>query len=302
MKTAPFLGLLPAVAVLAGGCSSAGLQDTDALQQAMHLDHKAAVSVLKKINTVDQPYRVEDGVTRSTFCADDLYLVAPADVAAWDKILGALDDYCAALDCLASQKASSDFTTASEGLGAKVNTLAKAGGIATGADLSAAETAVIELGSLVLQCKAQSDARSLAVKANPSFQSVIGALIEALGFEGDPPVPSSHGLLATFESEFSAGTAAEAKRFKGGTIGGFASLGPEQKRESIKELQAWLKVQQGHDDFVSTLKTLVAALDKVRRAHAALCGGDAEKASAAFAQLQADIKNVKDIYDDMKQG
>jgi len=301
MTQAPYLGLLTAVAVLAGGCANAGLQNTDALQQAMHADHKAAVRVLRRANIEDTPYRIEDGVTRSAFGAADLSLVAPADVAAWDKVLGALDDYCAALDCLASQKASTDFATASAGLGATLNALAKAQGVATDDKVSVAETAVIGLGSLVLQARAQSDALSVARKADPGFQAVIGSLIEALGFEGDPPVPSSHGLLASYDSDFSAGTAAEAKKFKGDSISGFASLGPDQKRASIQELQAWLKARQGHDEFVSSVKTLVSALDKVRRAHAALCGSDAEKASAAFAQLQAEIKGVKEIYDELKQ-
>lgn len=290
------------LAVLLGGCATGGIQNTDALQQAMDANHKAAVSVLKRANEEDLPYRIEDGLTRSAFSADDLSLLAPADIDSWDKILGALDSYCGALSCLTSPKASGDFSTACEGLGSKVGALAKAGGIKTGTKVSAAETAVTELGSLLMRYKGDSDARLVAEKADPSFQKVVGSLIEAFGFEGSPPAPSPHGILATYELDFSVGTAMEAKKFKGGEIEGFAAMGDDQKRASIRALLSWLKVKQDHDEFVASVRTLVTALDKARLAHAALASRDAANASAAFAQLQAEMKNVQAIYQQFTKG
>jgi hypothetical protein len=293
---------IPAVVLLAG-CATGGTNHAASLQKAMDANHRAAIGILQKANDEMLPYRIEQGVLGASFSKSDLSLLAPSDIAAWDKILCGLDTYCAALAELTSGKEAADYAGASESFGLKVKSLVKTVEGSTGAGIVDAGTAVTELGSILVTYKGERDVQAVAKAADRSFQTVVCGLVGALGFAGEPPRPVAHGLLASYEAGYQTINAEKSlRRFKGDAIAGFAAMAPAERRESIKNFVAWLRVEQDHEDFVESVAALAGALNKAAAAHAALARGDPATIGAAFAALRAEIQNTVQIYQKYKQG
>jgi hypothetical protein len=288
-----------------GGCASVTEETSHAadLEKAMAANHVATLGVLNRMNAEMLPYDIERASrpSQTSFGKKDLTFLAPSDIAAWDKILGGLDNYCAALSELTSGKEATDTAGACEALGKNMKSLAAAAKVTPNSAEGAAAVGLAALGDLLVRERANADARAVAAKADPKFQEIVGDLVSALGFSGRPPVETSHGLAATYEVSFeSAHLKSRLKDFPGDTISGFDAMGADERRAKIKEFVAWLGTEQEHDDFLGALKALAAALDKAAVAHAALAGGSKENVSAAFADLQAEMKNIKAISDSFK--
>jgi hypothetical protein len=285
------------------GCTAVDTKQAACLQQAMDASHKATMGILKRANEEMLPAQIERGVAGTAFSKDDLSLLAPADVAAWDDILSGLDAYCAALGDLTSGKSSAAFTTASESFGLKIQSLVRTVNGSSVSAVANARTAVAELGGILIKYKASREARTIAKAADPSFQAVIGGLIDALGFVGRPPTPATHGLLATCEVNFQAMNAEKSdKRFKGDAIAGFDAMTPAERRAAIKDFIAWLGVEEDHKQLVGSVTSLAAALDKAAAAHAALAQGSPGPIDAAFAELRAEILTTVQICQKLQKG
>jgi hypothetical protein len=276
-------------------------KDTACLKQAMDANHKATMALFKEMNERELPFRIEDGVNATSFSMDQLTTLAPADIAAWDKVLEGLDSYCDALDCLTNGRVVSDIESASESFGGNMQSLAKAAKMNAGSYPADAATAVTALGGILIQMKANADIHAIAKAADPQFHQVIEDLVTALGFQGDPPVPAADGMLASYEAHFATHNAPLAKEYKNGSIAGFDKKSPDERRESIEGLIAWLGAEQEHDDFVKAVHDLVLALRRAETAHHDLAVGTKETTAAAFAQLQAEVKDVQAIYEKFKK-
>ncbi len=306
----PLSGKYRPLLLLAGlalsGCNSVlqnlpdETKDTACLKQAMDANHKATMAIFREMNDRDLPFRIEDGINATSFSKDQLTTLAPADIAAWDKVLEGLDSYCEALDCLTNGKEVSDFESASEAFGGNMQSLAKAAKMNVGSIPADAATAVTALGSILVQMKANADVHAIAKAADPQFHQVIEDLVISLGFHGDPPVAASDGMLASYEVHYATRNAPLAKEYRNGSIAGFDQMTPDARRESIKGLIAWLSAEQEHDDFVKAIHDLVDALKKAETAHHDLAGGTKETTAAAFAQLQVEVKDVQAIYQKLK--
>jgi hypothetical protein len=183
-----------------------------------------------------------------------------------------------------------------------MQSLAKATKVTPGSYAADAETAVTAIGGIVINIKADDDIQKVAREADPQFRSIINDLISALGFEGNPPKPAAHGILATYQDHYNSYEAPFAKAFKGDAIANFAGMSPEQKKAAIDSFVAWLNTRQDHDTFVASVGSLVVALNKTAVAHQALADGSKPTLSTAFSQLQAEIKNVQGIYQKFKKG
>ena len=285
------------------GCTAVDTKPVACLQQAMEANHKAAMGILKGVNEEMLPARIEQGVAGTTFSKDDLSLLTPADVAAWDDILSGLEAYCAALDDLTADKSSAAFATASGSFGLKIQSLVKAVEGSSAPSIGSARTAVGELGGILIKYQASREARTIAKAADPSFQTAIRSLIDALGFAGRPPTPAPHGLLATCEVNFQAMNAEKSdKRFKGDAIAGFDAMTPAERRAAIKDFIAWLGVEEDHKQLVGSVTSLAAALDKAAAAHAALAQGSPGPIDAAFAELRAEILTTVQICQKLQKG
>jgi hypothetical protein len=301
-RSLPKIGWFMA-AVWCAGCTVVETNQAACLQEAMAGDHKAAISILKRANEEMLPYRIDQGVAGTSFSKDNLSLLSPADVAAWDKILGGLDAYCAALADLASGRSSAEFTAASESFGLNIQSLVKTVKGSGTPLIVEAGTAVTELGSILIKYKASREIQAIAKAADPNVQAAIGGLIGALGFAGHPPVRVSHGLLATYETSFATFNAEKSlKRFTGDAIAGFDGMAPAERRAAIKDFIVWLNAEQDHEDFVVSTTALAAALDKAAAAHAALAQGSKVAVGTAFAELRAEIQNTVQIYQKYKGG
>jgi hypothetical protein len=292
MQYLPFVLWLVAMA-WCPGCATVDAKQAACLQQAMAADHKAAMGIFKRVNEEMLPAQIEQGVAGTAFSKDNLSLLAPADVAEWDRILGGLDAYCAALGDLTSGDSSAAFTTASESFGVKIQKFVKVVNGSSVAALANARTAVGELGGVLIKYKASRDARAIAKAADPSFQSAIADLVDALGFAGRPPTPAPHGMMATCEINFRAMNAEKSdKRFKNDAIAGFDAMTPAERRAAIKDFIVWLGAEQDHQELVESVTTLATALDKAAAAHAALALSSPGPVDAAFADLRAEIQNT----------
>src|SRR5208283_1777744 len=149
------------VVVWCAGCTAVQTNQATSLQQAMAGNHKAAIGILKQANEEMLPYRIDQGVAGTSFSKDNLSLLSPSDVAAWDKILGGIDAYCAALADLASGKGSAEFTTASESFGLKIQSLVKTVKGSNSPAVVDAGTAVTELGSVLIKYKASREIQAI---------------------------------------------------------------------------------------------------------------------------------------------
>ncbi len=288
---------------LLAGCVTDETTSETALQQAMEANHKATITFLNKMNSEILPFRIEESLQATSFSKDNLTMLAPADIAAWDKILGALDTYCAAMVTLTSGKAATDLGTAAQSFGTNIQGLAKAAKTSLPAHTSVAETAITAIGEILINHKANAEAQEIAREADPHVQAVLGELIAALGFEGHPPKQSAHGILATYAVSYAVWSEPNrAKLFKGDAIAGYDQLSPDERKAKIHEFIAWLATEQDHADFVASANALVAALDKAAAAHAALAHGSKETISKAFAELQAEVKNVSALYQALNKG
>jgi len=305
--TGRFLPLITAMlaAMWCGGCATATVGTNQAawLQQAMDADHKATMGVFKRANQEMLPYRIEQGVAGTTFSKENLFLLSPSDLAAWDDILGGLDAYCAALADLTSGGSSAEFATTAKSLGLKIGSLVRSVHGSNAPSIGGAGTTVGELGNVLIKYKAGIGAQAIAKAADPSFQSVIGSLIDALGFAGHPPAPMPHGLVEACEVSYQTMNAEKiARRFKGDAIAGFDAMTPAERRAAIKDFVAWLDIEQNHQELVASMTALAAALEKAATAHAALAQGSSETIGATFAGLRADIQNMVQISRNYKGG
>ncbi len=303
-KTSWFRGAgIPAVLIfLLAGCAAEVGGNADELAKAMAANHQAVVATLNRVNDEARPFLIQQEVEAPAFSADKLFLLAPADVAAWDKILAGLDNYCAALGNLTSGKASEKYEEVTEAFGCNVQALAKAAKLNPGTVTEGVEAGVTELGAILIRRKASADAVAIAREADPHFQAVVHGLVEALGFAGRPPEPAAHGLLATYEADFAAFTAEQGKKFRDNGIADYETMTPAGKKAAIGEFIAWQATQREHQALLDAIKTLAAALDKAAVAHGRLAGGSKESADAALAALKADVQNASAIYQTYRKG
>ena len=292
-----FLGAAALFAVAgSSGCSTFKTNPGADLVQAMSTGHKTAINLFNRVNGEMQPFRIEQALTAPSFSKEDLFLIQPSDIAAWDDILTGLDAYCAALDELNSGASSAPFTAASESFGLKIQSLIRSAKVSDASSVGSARTAVSELGALLVQYKASRDARTIAKAADPSFQAVIRNLIDALGFSGRPPLPAPHGLLAACDSNFRAMNAENlSRRFKDDSIVGYDSMTTAERRSAIKDLIAWLGAQQDHEALIKSMTALAQALDKAAAAHASLAQVAPGPIDGALAELRTEIRITAQI-------
>lgn len=297
----PSVCILLAAALLSG-CATTTFQDARTLQTAMEANHQATIAVLQAVNQEILPFRIRNSLGNNSFAKADLALIAPADIDAWDKILGGLEAYCSALARLTSGQSSADFTAAAEGFAGEVQSLGAAVKLDSQPGASGAGAAVIEVGTLLLQHKAASEAREIARAADSKFQFIIKNLIEALGYSGDPPRPGSHGVLPTYSLVYRVATEENrAVTFKDEGIAGFGAMDRERKLAAIQSFTEWLATEQEHDRFVASMESLVAALQKTAQAHAALARGSSEDLAKQFAELQIHVRSTAAIYQQLKR-
>lgn len=295
---------LPCIAAIGlGGCATVGVDpNVTTLQRQLAADHTATIAVLEQMNREDRPFRIGDAVGRATFADTDLDAINPNDIKAWDKTLTALDDYCTALAALASGQQGSDFAAASETLGSNVTALVRGASFTSPAATSAVGTAVKAIGQVLINVKADADLQTVAREADPQFQRVIGLLISSLGFAGDPPAVSGHGMLAVYEAHFESHYAQVIKKFHRGTIAGYATMTAPEREESINELLSWQDAESDHDAFVASVSTLAGALNDVARTHHAVAYGTPESIAALVATLQTEATAVQAICEQFSKG
>jgi hypothetical protein len=296
--------LLAALAALAGCVSSTTVsQEARTLQAAVEEDHRLAVAVLQAANREVLPYRIENALPGDTFTRRDLFLIDPADLDAWDHILSGLETYCAALSRLTSGQSATDFTAAAEGFAANVQGFGAAVKANAPPHAASAGAAVIEIGTILIQHRAATEAREIARAADPKFQLILHDLIAALGYSGAPPQPAATGLLPTYRLAYDVATAEDRQvNFRGGAIAGFNAMSRDQKQAAIQRFTAWVNAEEAHQQFLGSLDALVAALAKTGEAHAALAHGAPDQLTKVLAELQGQIHATSAIYTQLKGG
>jgi hypothetical protein len=298
----PSVFILLAAALLSG-CATTTSQDARSLQTAMEVNHQATIAILQAVNQEMLPLRIRNSLGNTSFTKADLVLIAPADIAAWDQILGGLETYCSALARLTSGQSSADFAAAAEGLAGEVRSFGAAVKLNSQPGAAGVGASVIEIGTLLLQHKAAAEAREIARAADSRFQFIIKDLIEALGYSGDPPQSGNHGVLPTYSLAYRVATEENrAVTFKDEAIAGFGAMDREKKLAAIQSFTEWLATEQEHDRFLASMESLVAALQKTAQTHAALAHGSSEDLAKQLAELQIHVRSTAAIYQQLKRG
>jgi hypothetical protein len=295
--------LLAACGSLQWGCTTANVgADAADLEKVMEANHRAAIAILANVNERSRPFLIQQETREKAFSQDRLFLVSPDDIAAWDKILTGLDNYCAALSNFTSGKYPDNFTAATEALALNMQALAQTANFTAGSSAAACQTAVTELGTILLKHQVNGTAVEIAKDAEPHFQSVVRGLIDALGFVGSPPSPADHGMLASYEAGFEVFTAEQTKQFREGKIPEYDTMTPAGRKAAISDFVAWQKLMRENQELVESLKTLAASLDRAASAHTQLATGSEASAAQAMAALKADVQNASAIYQKYRNG
>jgi hypothetical protein len=307
---------LVALPLVFAGCGTVGdvlnspSANVVALQQAVDANHKATIAVLNQMNSEMLPYRIQDVINQrdpayiDSFGKSDFNVIDPADIAAWDTLLTSLDSYCGALASLSSGQQAKDFVSSADGLGSNITALAKAAKVTTNANLNVVEGALVAIGSVVINAKANEDIQSITSKADPDFQKVTEILISTLGVQfgtDGKPVPAAHSILGDYEDAYITHNAKQLKDFKGDTIQ-FGSASADVRKQQIQELRDWITIEADHDKFVESATQLATALKKAAAAHKALADPSKLSIADAYKDLQVQIKNAQTIYQSFKKG
>lgn len=294
------LGVL--TAVMLAGCTTTRVafedrsKDAATLETSMASIHDSTVGVLNTVNTDLMPFRAKAESRGETFDPDKLYVLRPADIAVWDKLLKALDLYCTGLSKLAGNTPATDFTTSAESLASDIQSLGTMEKMTVSSTESNCATAVIALGDLLIRYKANADLHQIVGEATPHFNAVVDGLVAALGFAGTPPKPQGNGILGTYDDTFGAYNIAVDRQFQNGHIAGFADLTPAQREGAIQEYLTWKKAAADHADQDTKIAALASALVKAKEAHAALAGVSPQHLKDAYSQLVTAVKAVQQIH------
>jgi len=133
------------------------------------------------INEMVTAEEVNRAVRLSKLTEDDVAVVLPAkSISQWDRTFDVIHLYVANLTLLISPDRAKDFSTATESLASSLGKLDPklfpSPGVASG---------FTELGRLLIEAKAASDARQAALTVDPAMQQIFPTMASAIGASND---------------------------------------------------------------------------------------------------------------------
>lgn len=252
--------LLGAALLFVAGCTTVPPAQVTAFAQGVDAVKLQLDTTFTSINQFASEDEIDRAATLPVLKEEDVAVVLePGDIAKWDNAFGSMDTYAANLNLLISPDRANEFGTAAEGLGTALSKLdpdaLPSAGVAAG---------FVELGRLLIEAKAESDALQAARKADPGVQQVFSAMADVIGGTSD------EGLRGTVQQHWIKRMAAQRQAF--------LAANPNARRPVVV---AFVGLRDKRDTQDLQLGSLRQSLLDLAAAHAALArGSQADLATA----------------------
>jgi hypothetical protein len=277
------------VSVVASGCAGAAsllLAACTTVQPARVTAFGQAVNQVKVqvdqtfvgINQMVSADEVDRAIMQPKLTDDDVGVVLKLeDIAKWDKAFAEIDAYVANLTLLLSPDRAAEFGAAATKLGAEVaridpNALPSAG-VAAG---------FAELGRLLIEAKAESDAVKAARQADPGMQMIFSEMALAVG------ETNLKGLRGTVTEHWKTRLAEQQLAFLK------AKAGSAERRTAVL---AYIDFRNQRDAQDLQLASLRRSLLDLAAAHSALARGSDSDLAAAIGLIQQESEATRSLFD-----
>jgi hypothetical protein len=286
MRTQGRLSRLPilfaALLIAVSACSSARTVEPARVAdfgQGVGKVHTQLDTTFSSINDFITDDEIDRAVNLPILTDEDVPIVfKQEDIAKWDKAFSYLDQYVANLTLLLSPDNAKRFGDATEKLASELQQLAPKA-TASGA-FGPVATAFAELGRLLIEAKAQSDALAAARIADPGIQEIFAEMAKAIGED------NQSGIRGTVAQHWTLRMAQQRTAF-------LRAKGSD-RRENVVE---YIKLRNGRDAQDLQLSLLRQSILDLAAAHSALARGSSADLAGAIAMIQQELDAARSLSD-----
>jgi len=287
----PGLSILAAALLIAvSACSSVRTVEparVAAFGEGVGKVHTQLDTTFASINEFITDDEVDRAVNLPKLTDEDVPVVfKQQDIAKWDTAFSYIDQYVANLTLLLSPDNAKRFTDATEKLATELQQVAPK---ALASDkFGPVATAFAELGRLLIEAKAQSDALAAARTADPGIQKIFTEMAAVIGESNEAGV---RGTVAQHWTLRMAQQRAAFLRAKG-----------EARRQIVLE---YIKLRNGRDVQDLQLSLLRQSILDLAAAHSALARGSGVDLAGAIAMIQQELdatRSLSDFFTSLKTG
>lgn len=270
-----------AAVLLAVGCTTVQPARVTEFGQGVDKVKLQVDTTFTTVNQIVTQDEIDRAVGRPTLTEDDVAVVLKRDaIAKWDRAFEEVDAYVAKLSSLLSPDQPQNFDKALGELGTEMKTLAPqavpSAGVATG---------FAELGRLLIEAKAQRDARRIASETDPALKTIFTEMAEVVGPD------HTKGIRSTVWEHWMTRMAAQQVAFL------TAKDKPDARRAIIN---AFIALRDNRDAQDLALGSLRQSLLDLASAHEALARGSDTDLAAAITMIQQEVEATRSLNEQFK--
>jgi hypothetical protein len=211
---------------------------------------------------------------------DVAVILKQEDIAKWDNAVAEIDRYVANLNALLSPGHAKDLDKALVDLGTEVKNLdpnlLPSAGVATG---------FAELGRLLIEAKAQTDALKIARQTDPAMQTIFSEMASAIGEN------NLKGIRGTVREHWKLRMGVQQEAF-------IDAKGKSEVRREI--VNTFIALRDKRDVQDLQLGSLRQSLLDLAAAHSALARGSDTDLATAINMIQQELEATRSLFDQFK--
>ena len=273
--------LLCTAFLLVAGCTTVPPAQVAAFAKGVDSVKVQLDTTFANINQLAAEDEIDRAATLPTLTEENVgVLLKSEDIAKWDVAFASIGRYADSLSLLLAPERANDFSTAAQGLGTALSKLDRdalpSAGVAAG---------FVELGRLLIEAKAETDALNAARKADPGVQEIFSQLASVIGESNQDPgtlraTVRSHWLLRMGEEQAA-----------------FSEAAPGARRATVVD---FVDLRDKRDAQDLQLGALRQSLLDLGAAHAALARGSAIDLDTAIGRIQQEIDVTQALNEHFK--
>jgi hypothetical protein len=282
----------------AAGCPSIQPARVTQFQQSTDTVHVQAQTTFRAINDLVTEDELDLVVKKKDLTESDVaVMLAPTEIAKWEKAFSAVDSYCKSLAALLDPSLATDLEQSFVGAATELKTLDK-----NALPDPIISTAFAEVAGMLIEAKAQADALKVASSADPSMQVVFTSMANAIGSNDNKP-----GLITTVSKHWTNRMGVKDDEFHR-NFDDFYKAHPTPSKDEKTTFEAaqrqivleYIQLRDQRDAQLLTLTSLRKSLLGLAEAHSALARGSAADLSTVLTKLQTELDGTKALYDQFK--
>jgi hypothetical protein len=221
------------------------------------------------------------GVSRTALNEDSFVtVIKPDDVAKWDNAFEKMDGYTQRLQALLSPEVPKNFEDSLVGFGTQLQKVRPEAVPDAGV-----ATAFAELGRLLIAAKAERDAQTIAMHADPGIRQILTTMADVIG-NG-----SSNGLRGTVHTHWTVRMGEKQVAF----------LAPDNTPALKQKLVLdYFAIRDKRDAQDLQLTSLRQSLLELADAHSAMARGATTDLAASVTMLKREFTETQSLYDQFK--